>query len=82
MFETAGMPRMSVPANKRELWKMLKRDEPGVVITTVHKFAEAGHLNDRSNIIVLVDEAHRTQEGKFGKAWRAAVPNACTRGEP
>lgn len=76
MFETAGMPRMSVPANKRELWKILKRDEPGVVITTVHKFAEAGHLNDRSNIIVLVDEAHRTQEGKFGKAWRAAVPNA------
>ncbi|WP_134666160.1 MULTISPECIES: type I restriction endonuclease subunit R [unclassified Amycolatopsis] len=76
MFETAGMPRMSVPANKRELWKILKRDEPGVVITTVHKFAEAGHLNDRSNIIVLVDEAHRTQEGKFGRAWRAAVPNA------
>jgi type I restriction enzyme R subunit len=42
----------------------------------VHTFAEAGHLNDRSNIIVLVDEAHRSQEGKFGKAWRAAVPNA------
>lgn len=76
MFETAGMPRMSVPASKRNLWTILKRDEPGVVITTVHKFAEAGYLNDRSNIIVLVDEAHRTQEGKFGKAWRAAVPNA------
>lgn len=76
MFETAGMPRMSVPANKRELHRTLRRDDPGVVITTVHKFAEAGHLNDRSNIIVLVDEAHRSQEGSFGKAWRAAVPNA------
>lgn len=76
MFETAGMPRMSVPENKQDLWNRLKSDEPGVVITTVHKFAEAGHLTDRSNIIVLVDEAHRTQEGKFGKAWRAAVPNA------
>lgn len=76
MFETAGMPRLSVPSSKRELWKVLKRNEPGVVITTVHKFAEAGHLNDRSNIIVLVDEAHRTQEGKFGNAWREAVPNA------
>lgn len=76
MFETAGMPRVSVPPNKRELWKVLRRDDPGVVITTVHKFADAGHLNDRGNIIVLVDEAHRTQEGKFGKAWRAAVPNA------
>lgn len=76
MFETAGMPRMSVPANRRELHSTLRRDDPGVVITTVHKFAEAGHLNDRSNIIVLVDEAHRSQEGSFGKAWRKAVPNA------
>lgn len=76
MFETAGMPRMSVPRNRRELFALLRSGEPGVVITTVHKFAEAGHLNDRSNIVVLVDEAHRSQEGKFGKAWREAVPNA------
>lgn len=76
MFDTAGMPRMSVPETKQKLWELLKSDAPGVIITTVHKFAEAGHLSDRSNIIVLVDEAHRTQEGKFGRAWRAAVPNA------
>lgn len=76
MFETAGMPRMSVPKNRRELFALLRSGEPGVIITTVHKFAEAGHLNDRSNIVVLVDEAHRSQDGKFGDAWRAAVPNA------
>lgn len=76
MFETAGMPRMTVPRNRRELHALLRSGEPGVVITTVHKFAEAGHLNNRSNIVVLVDEAHRSQEGKFGDAWRAAVPNA------
>ncbi|MFI2228694.1 type I restriction endonuclease subunit R [Nocardia testacea] len=76
MFETAGMPRMSVPKNRRELFALLRSGEPGVIITTVHKFAEAGHLNDRSNIVVLVDEAHRSQEGRFGEAWRAAVPNA------
>lgn len=76
MFETAGMPRMTVPRNRNELYALLRSGEPGVVITTVHKFAEAGHLNERSNIIVLVDEAHRSQEGKFGEAWRGAVPNA------
>ncbi|MFW6186565.1 MAG: type I restriction endonuclease, partial [Actinomycetota bacterium] len=76
MFGTAGMPRMTVPRNRHELHALLRDGEPGIVITTVHKFAEAGHLNDRSNIIVLVDEAHRSQEGKFGDAWRAAVPNA------
>ncbi|MGA4670399.1 type I restriction endonuclease subunit R [Propionibacteriaceae bacterium Y1923] len=76
MFETADMPRLEVPESKGALWRVLKKDQPCVVITTVHKFADAGHLNDRPNIIVLVDEAHRTQEGKFGKAWRKAVPSA------
>ena len=42
-----------------------------IIITTIHKFAEAnGVLNDRSNIIVLVDEAHRTQEGDLGRKMR------------
>lgn len=76
MFETAGMPRMNVPKGRQELFALLRSGEPGVIITTVHKFAEAGHLNDRSNIVVLVDEAHRSQEGDLGKAWRRAVPNA------
>ena len=30
----------------------------------------------RDNIIVLVDEAHRTQEGDLGRQMRAALPNA------
>ncbi|MDP9904806.1 type I restriction endonuclease subunit R [Arthrobacter bambusae] len=76
MFETAGMPRLSVPEDRHDLHALLRSDDPCVIITTVHKFAEAGHLNDRSNIVVLVDEAHRSQEGKLGDAWRAAVPNA------
>jgi hypothetical protein len=33
-------------------------------------------LNDRHNIIALVDEAHRTQQGDLGLAMRAALPNA------
>ena len=33
-------------------------------------------LNDRDNIIALVDEAHRTQEGDLGRKMRAALPNA------
>ena len=33
-------------------------------------------LNERNNIIVLVDEAHRTQEGDLGRKMRDALPNA------
>jgi type I restriction enzyme R subunit len=36
----------------------------------------SGVLNDRSNIIALVDEAHRTQEGDLGRKMREALPNA------
>lgn len=76
MFQTAGLPQVETPSTSRELRRLLRKDQRGIIITTVHKFAEAGHLNDRDNIIVLVDEAHRSQEGKMGDAWRAAVPNA------
>lgn len=75
-FRTAGMPSMHLPQTSYDLRKLLKNDARGVIFTTIHKFAEAGFLNNRSNIIVLVDEAHRTQEGVLGDALRAAVPNA------
>src|SRR3712207_4410106 len=44
---------------------------------SIYKFGEApGPLNGRSNIVVLVDEAHRTQEGDLGRKMREALPNA------
>jgi type I restriction enzyme R subunit len=33
-------------------------------------------MNKRENIIVMVDEAHRTQEGDLGRKMRNALPNA------
>jgi type I restriction enzyme R subunit len=59
------------------LQELLGQDVRKVLITTIHKFAEAGgKLNERSNIIVMVDEAHRTQEGDLGRQMRQALPNA------
>jgi hypothetical protein len=44
---------------------------------SIHKFAEAdGVLNERDNIVVMVDEAHRTQEGDLGRKMRDSLPNA------
>lgn len=37
---------------------------------------KSGAWNQRSNIIVMVDEAHRTQEGDLGRRMRDALPNA------
>ena len=52
-------------------------DVPQALMTTIHKVGQAGgRLNERSNIIVMVDEAHRTQEGELGRKMRQALPNA------
>ncbi|MFF1572501.1 type I restriction endonuclease subunit R [Leifsonia sp. NPDC058292] len=75
-FHAAGMPRLTEATSAAHLRELLRSDERGIIFTTVHKFAGASHLNDRENIIVLVDEAHRTQEGTLGHQMRASLPNA------
>ncbi len=76
-FNAADVPNMIGVATRQELQTLLAQDVRKVLITTIHKFAEAGgKLNERSNIIVMVDEAHRTQEGDLGRNMREALPNA------
>ncbi|MFD0406792.1 type I restriction endonuclease subunit R [Kitasatospora sp. NPDC127116] len=68
------------PKTSQKLRSLLAGDVRGVISTTVHKFADAGEkLSTRANIIVLVDEAHRTQSDKeksLAGQMRAALPNA------
>lgn len=69
-------------ANMRDL---LKRPAGGIIFTTIQKFRpeEAGTrhalLSDRRNIVVIADEAHRSQydfiDG-FARHLRDALPNA------
>lgn len=76
-FNAADVANMVTADSRQQLHDLLGRDARKVIITTVHKFAEAdGELNDRDNIVVLVDEAHRTQEGDLGRQMRHALPNA------
>lgn len=75
-FSSAGM-RLKTAGTREELQRMLgEEDRRGVIVTTVFRFKDAGIVNERSNIVVFVDEAHRTQEGQLGKAMREAFPNA------
>ena len=76
-FNAADVPNMVGVSDRKELQRLLGQDARKVLITTIHKFAEAGgKLNDRKNVIVMVDEAHRTQEGDLGRKMRDALPNA------
>ena len=76
-FHASDVPNLVKAETREELQTLLRQDSRKVIITTIFKFAEAsGVLNDRGNIVALVDEAHRTQEGDLGMKMRAALPNA------
>ena len=76
-FNSAEVPNMVTTDNIKELHDLLERDSRKIIITMIHKFKEAyPDMNTRANIIVMVDEAHRTQEGDLGRKMRAALPNA------
>ncbi|RFC55014.1 type I restriction endonuclease subunit R [Brumimicrobium aurantiacum] len=76
-FNAADIPNVETTDSISELQAMLERDTRKIIITTIHKFRDAKpNMNTRENIIVLVDEAHRTQEGDLGRQMRSALPNA------
>lgn len=58
--------------------KSIIKDKPaGVFITTIQKFNELGNIvDDRGNVIVLIDEAHRTEYGDYQMELQAVLPNA------
>lgn len=76
-FNAADVANMVGVGDRQELQRLINQDVRKVLITTIHKFGEAaGEWNARKNIIVMVDEAHRTQEGDLGRKMREALPNA------
>ncbi len=82
--------------SREDLKRLLERSAGGVIFTTVQKFSPIGGeetfplLTDRRNVIVIADEAHRSQYGfaakidgktgtkRYGYAHyiRQALPNA------
>jgi len=97
LFATFSMCRdlirqAPVQAESREdLQRLLNRASGGVIFTTLQKFGEVTEpLTTRSNVVVIADEAHRSQYGLkarvdaktgevsygFAKYMRDALPNA------
>ncbi|WKN33797.1 HsdR family type I site-specific deoxyribonuclease [Porifericola rhodea] len=76
-FSASDVPNVETTESISELQTLLERDTRKIIISMIHKFRDAKpNMNARDNIIVLVDEAHRTQEGDLGRQMRAALPNA------
>ena len=76
-FTRADVPNIESATNKEALIKFFQQDQRKILITTIFKFGDVEEvLNERDNIILLVDEAHRTQEQDLGRKMRHALPNA------
>lgn len=76
-FTHAEIPNVESAKDKDALEEFFTQDQRKILITTIFKFGDViKQLSDRSNIIVMVDEAHRTQEKDLGAKMRKALPNA------
>ena len=76
-FTRAEIPNIDSISSKQELEEKIHQRK--ILITTIFKFGDLNDgevIDDRDNIILLMDEAHRTQEGDLGKKMRTALPNA------
>lgn len=68
-----------IAKNKNDLVNLLRDGDGyrGIIVTIMHKFDRYDNFQARrANMIMLVDEAHRTQYGEFAMNMRAAIPNA------
>ena len=79
---TGAVTEQNVQAESRENLKRLLREDHRTIFTMIQKFGteEKGQsfekISDRDDIIVITDEAHRTQYGTLALNMREALPNA------
>lgn len=71
-----------ITGGSKSLHELLKVPAGSVVFTTIQKFAPSRDsadmpvLSERENIVVMADEAHRSQYAKFAQNITVALPNA------
>ena len=76
-LEAVGLSNLKHADSIARLNRLLKDDYRGIIVTMIHKFhGMPADLNTRSNIYVLIDEAHRTTGGDLGNYLMAGLPKA------
>ena len=79
---TGAVTEQNVQAESREHLKQLLKEDHRTIFTMIQKFGteEKGQsfekISDRDDIIVITDEAHRTQYGTLALNMREALPEA------
>lgn len=75
-FQGSGVA-VEIASSKKRLKSLLKQEFSGLIVTMIHKFDKLdANLSTRSNVYVLIDEAHRSTGGDLGNYLMGALPNA------
>ncbi|OWV91025.1 type I restriction endonuclease subunit R [Rhizobium sp. R693] len=77
-FVACGLPNPAAIESIRDLHALIRSGKDGhTALSTIFKFQGSKEaIADSENWIVMVDEAHRTQEKDLGAYLRATLPNA------
>lgn len=83
-FRRTGFSNPIQAVSISNLKELLKDSYGKTLMTTIHKFQERAEeqkeeieiLSDKSNVFVLIDEAHRSQYGMTAAYMRNSLPNA------
>ena len=81
-LQTSCHQATEIAGGSESLHELLKVPAGGIVFTTIQKFAPAEKgqkmpvLSERENIVVMADEAHRSQYATFAQNITLALPNA------
>lgn len=76
-LEAYRISNVEVVRSKPHLKQLLRSGYRGLIVSMIHKFDRIPKdINPSDQIIVLVDEAHRSTGGDLGNYLMAALPNA------
>ena len=75
-FTNAELPHTRWADRIDTLQQLIQHESREVIITTIQKFQDIPHVDNRDNIIILIDEAHRSQYGKLASKRDNTFPNA------
>lgn len=76
-IKAIGIEKVELAKTINHLKELLSADTRGLIVSMIHKFEGLQpNINERENIFVMVDEAHRSTSGKLGNYLLSALPNA------
>ena len=75
-FFSTNTENCYVTTSREDLLAKLRDGYRGIIVTIMQKFQPGDFQVNRRNVIVLVDEAHRTQYGDLGMAMRYVLKEA------